>query len=257
MGKILKIINHEIKGIDEKENTVEVVVSTETKDADGDILLKTCFSKHIARYKANPVLLNSHNYRDVENVIGKAISIKATDNGLVAKFKYFIGQGNSAADWAFQLAKNGIAAFSVGFDSKKAEFIREKRGDGLEIVTGRKFIEVELLEISQVTVPSNRDAVLQSRNHKSAELKLLNKINEAFESKKIEQQEDVEIEQKKQAEQKNITSIWEEILFGQDSGIKEIPKSKKPQNNNISSDDVIDVKINSSEIERLTKETLK
>lgn len=261
MSKIFKIIEAEVKNINDEEKTIDVIVSTENKDSDGDIILRTAFSKHMQRYKTNPILLNSHNYRDVENIIGKALNLKSTEKGLLAKFKYFVGQGNSAADWAFQLAKNGIAAFSIGFSAKKWEYIEEKTPDGYKRVTGRKFTEIELLEISQVTVPANKDAVLQSRNHKSMEIKLLDKLNKAFEDKTIEEQEEQPEPENKNIEaeqtEKNTTSIYEEILLGQDSGTKEVPKSKKPQSKDTSSTNRVEFKINSSDVEQITKEILK
>ena len=260
MSKIVKIIEAEIKNINDEAKTLEVVVSTESRDSDGDIILRTAFSKHIKRYKSNPVLLNSHNYRDVENIIGKALNLKSTEKGLVAKFEYFVGQGNSAADWAFQLAKNGIAAFSIGFAPVEYEFIEEKTPDGYKRVTGRKYKQIELLEISQVTVPANRDAVLQSRSQKSMEIKLLDKVNKAFEDKTIEEVEETEEPQNEDTqkeETKQISPVYEEILLGQDSGTKEVPKSKKPQSKYIPSTNSIDIKIDSSEVEQLTKEILK
>lgn len=260
MSKILKIANVEIKNVDKEKHTVEVIVSTENKDSDGDIILATAFKKNMKRYNSNPVLLNSHNYRDIENIIGKALSLKPSEKGLKAVFEYFVGKGNTAADWAFKLAESGIAAFSIGFIGKDYEWIREKREDGTEFITGRKFKEVELLEISQVTVPANKDAVLEARSHKNAELKLLEAVEKAFESKTLEETELLNNEENPESkinktepdDKKSMTSIYEQELLG-DSVNKttEHPQSEEPQ------EQKPEIKVDVSEIEKITQETLK
>lgn len=264
MSKIFKIANVEIKNVDKEKHTVEVIVSTENKDSDGDIILATAFNKNMKRYKSNPVLLNSHNYRDVQNIIGKALNLKSSEKGLKAVFEYLVGKGNPAADWAFKLAESGIAAFSIGFIGKDYEWIREKREDGTEFITGRKFKEVELLEISQVTVPANKDAVLEARNHKNAELKLLEAVEKAFVLKTLEETEllDTEESQEEKPEEKinkpetedkkSMTSIYEtELLGDSDNKSTEHPQSEETQ------EQKPEIKVDVSEIEKLTQETLK
>lgn len=262
--KFLKIVQGEIKSIDEVNKTVEVIVSTESKDSDGDIILCTAFSKNMKRYKSNPILLNSHNYRDVECILGKAINIKSTDKGLLVKFQYFVGQGNSAADWAFQLAKNGIAAFSIGFASLDFEWIKEKTSDGCDHITGRKFKEIELLEISQVTVPANKDAVLQSRSLKSTEIELLNKIDKAFTNKEIEEIKNLNSEENSDNTQINKTkenintqtSIYEEVLLGGEES-EQSSTDQEPKNNKPSEKKGHCIKVNSLDIKKITEETLR
>lgn len=260
MSKILKIAKVEIKNVDKEKHTVEVIVSTENKDSDGDIILATAFNKNMKRYKSNPVLLNSHNYRDVQNIIGKALSLKPSEKGLRAVFQYLVGQGNAAADWAFKLAESGIAAFSIGFIGLDYEYIREKDGEGREYISGRKFKEVELLEISQVTVPANKDAVLEARMHRNAELKLLEAVEKAFNAKTLEETELLNNEEnpeqkinKPDTENKgSMTSIYETELLG-DSVEKttEHPQSEETQ------EQKPEIKVNVSEIEKITQETLK
>lgn len=162
MTKLFKTYFAEIKGIDDKNMTVDVVVSTKTKDRDGDIIEPEAFKKSLKIYKTNPVLLSSHSHHDLTKVIGKAESIKVTDKGLEAKFKYFADQGNAEADWAFKLAQNGIAAFSVGFIGKQWDDLENKDKEGRLVYGGRRFTEVELLEVSQVTIPSNPDATIRN-----------------------------------------------------------------------------------------------
>jgi HK97 family phage prohead protease len=155
--KILKTYKAQVKSINTDDFTVDVVVSTASVDRDRDKIQPEAFRKRLKNYKDHPVLLSSHQYGDLRKQIGEASNIKITDQGLEAKFKYYVGEGNPEADWAWVLAQKGIAGFSIGFlpfayDEKDFE------KDGFS----REFTDVELVEISQVLVPSNRDAV-QSR----------------------------------------------------------------------------------------------
>ena len=165
--KIAKVFRAEIKAIDEKEHTVTAVVSTDAVDRDGEIVTPEAIGKRVAQYLEHPVLLSSHRHDDLMKQIGMAEDVKVGEKSVVAKFKYFVGQGNAEADWAFKLAQNGIAAYSIGFMAHKWE---DKSGDdGI----WRVYRDVELVEISQVLVPSNRDALsarLASTDHVEKEL---------------------------------------------------------------------------------------
>ena len=165
--KIIKFYKTEIKTVDSDSMTVEAVVSTKNVDRDGDIVTPKAFEKRLKTYKQHPVLLSSHNYGDLLKQIGEAVKVKVTDSGLEATFKYYAGMGNAEADWAWVLAQKGIASFSIGFIGHEFDYIRQKDGEA-EMITGRKFTDVELLEISQVVVPSNRQALQMSVD--SAEL---------------------------------------------------------------------------------------
>lgn len=167
MEKKTKVFIGKIKSVDEEKKTVEVIVSDGTIDRYGEVILPEAFSKRLGSYKkGNPVLLSSHNYGKLTNIIGKATNIKVTDEGLLAKFLYFAGDGNEEADWAWKLAsKYKMAAFSVGFmpwEGKSGDW--EKDADAIK--AGKKpnyvFTDVELLEVSQVCVPANPSAVMKS-----------------------------------------------------------------------------------------------
>jgi len=160
--KVIKIMRAEVKDIDKEKFTLTAVISNKKVDRDGDVVLPESFSKRLKTYKEHPVLLSSHNYNDLRKQIGKAVSVQVDDNEVVAKFEYFVGQGNDEADWAWVLAQKGIAAYSIGFMGHEFEWMKEKDAEGNERVTGRKFIDIELLEISQVLVPSNRGALQSS-----------------------------------------------------------------------------------------------
>jgi HK97 family phage prohead protease len=159
VDKIFKLFRGEIKGVDEASYTLEAVVSTKKTDRDGDVILPEAFKNRLKTYKQHPVLLSSHNYWALTSQIGKAEAITIEDDSVTVRFKYFVGEGNPEADWAWVLGKKGIASFSIGFLTHAFEWIEEKQEDGSMRTVGRKFTDIELLEISQVLVPSNRGAL--------------------------------------------------------------------------------------------------
>jgi HK97 family phage prohead protease len=158
--KILKFYRAEIKGVDEENFSVDAIVSTKKPDRSGDIVEPEAFRKRKKTYMEHPALVSSHDYGDLRKIIGECVSLKINDDDVTAKFKYYVGKGNPEADWAWELARTGNAAYSIGFISHEAEEIKDKD----DRWTGRKFTEIELLEISQVVVPANAGALQLMRN---------------------------------------------------------------------------------------------
>lgn len=181
MDKVFKVYKGIVKSINEKDFTVDVIVSTSDVDRDREKILVEAFKKRLKYYKDHPVLLSSHRYDDLRKQIGQANSIKITDEGLEAKFEYYVNSGNPEADWAWVLAQKGIAGFSIGF-IPFAYVDKDLEKDGFN----REYTDVELVEISQVLVPSNRNAVQQRRdivkNLNEVEAELLDVAIKSFES---------------------------------------------------------------------------
>lgn len=171
--KIVKIFDTVIKDVNVETKTVTAVVSTNKEDRHGDVVTPESFKKRMKLYKDHPVLLSSHNYGKLTNQIGEAKKVTITESGLEMQFEYYINAGNPEADWAWVLAQKKIAAFSIGFMGHQFEWIREKdKETGNEYVTGRKFTDVELLEVSQVLIPANRQAIQERSAIHAEESKL-------------------------------------------------------------------------------------
>lgn len=153
MSHITKFIRPELKVLDPKEGVISAIVSTEAIDRDGDIIRQANWD--LGHFKSHPILLSSHNYRGLRNQIGEWTKMDIEGTELVGTAKYYIGEGNEEADWGFNLAQKGRAAFSVGFVPDM--------GAAKELTIGGKasfeFRGQELLEVSQVTVPSNPQAL--------------------------------------------------------------------------------------------------
>lgn len=168
---IHKVFRGEIRGVDEKNNTVTALVSGEKLDRYREVILASAWSKDLANFKAHNVMVSSHRYSDLRAQIGEVPSTKSANEGLEAKLKYYAGEGNPEADWAWQLALKGKAAYSVGFISHKEVFkgddgyddlvagLREREALGKKDEPRRIFTEVELLEISHVLVPAYPEAL--------------------------------------------------------------------------------------------------
>lgn len=191
MEKILKWFKGEIKGVNEETKTLQAVISTVSEDRDGDVVLPASFRHSLGEYMKHPVLLADHNYYDLRKQIGKAKAVQINPTDVVAEFEYFVGKGNPEADWAWELAKQGLASFSIGFMGLEYEDIYKSGEDGRQYFAGRKFTKIELMEVSQVLIPSNRGALQASadlmemacKSVKEGSLKMPEVVKEVAEKK--------------------------------------------------------------------------
>lgn len=156
---VYKTCRAEIRGVDSETGVIDMMipVSTASEDRDGEIIELGAWKKTLKPFKKRPILVASHDYGDLRSQIGEFVKLEVGADGFLASPKYYIGQGNEQADWAFKLAGWKVAAFSVGFkpldwENDEIEIDGHKR-------TRRRYTNVELYEISQVVVPSNRDAI--------------------------------------------------------------------------------------------------
>lgn len=142
----------ETKDIDRQNHTVTVMVSAERVDRDKEVILLDAWKNRLDVFKAHPIILANHESWDIRNQIGKATDVYIVEGlGLFAKMEYFVNAGNELADWAWYLVEKGLGSWSVGFMPHGRQ---EGSGDVRQIYT-----DVELYEISQVLVPSLREAI--------------------------------------------------------------------------------------------------
>jgi len=161
MGQLIRktFVAKSLGDPDLESKTIELSVSTNRKDRHGEVILHEAWEGGLDDFmNQNGPLLSQHNYwGSLRNHIGKTESIRIDkDLGLVPKFKYFIGDGapeNEEVSWAWYLVTQKSGAFSVGFMD-----LEYKLGDGKNepFVT---YTKASLLEISQVLVGANPDAV--------------------------------------------------------------------------------------------------
>jgi HK97 family phage prohead protease/HK97 family phage major capsid protein len=126
--------------------TITGLASTNDEDRSGDIIASDAWNKKeaLANYLKNPIILAFH---DMARPIGKTVEHKIQDNGLVITAKI-----SKAAGDIIDLIKEGIlSAFSVGFMIKDADFDPKS---GIFMIK-----ELELFEVSVVSVPANQNAL--------------------------------------------------------------------------------------------------
>jgi len=137
----------EVKGVDADKATLDAIFSTANEDRHGDVVQQNWDLKH---FKKNPVILNSHNYSDATEVVGRADKVKLVDGKLEGKITFAVNE-NPKAKVIFDLyAGKFLNAFSVGF-------IPKEWSDKGEI------LKSELLEVSAVAVPANAMALAKSK----------------------------------------------------------------------------------------------
>jgi len=168
----------ERKGFDRKERTVTAWASQAIIDRDRELILASAWRKPgaTAAFEKHPVLLVAHAYHSLP--IGKVIKLEKPDMGLKFTAKF---ASTAAAVEAFDLIVEleGIAAFSVGFIPRDWNDVLAKdlKAAGFDIGTIpetekiRTYTDVELLEISLVSIPANPAATAIGAAYRSGKVK--------------------------------------------------------------------------------------
>ncbi len=127
--------------------TIRGFANTTTKDRAGDIIPRSAWEGKDAlpNYEKNPIILAFH---DHSRPIGKMTGYSITDEGLEIEAEI----SKSAPEYGL-IADGVLKSFSVGFRLLDAEYKSEM--DAFIIK------ELELLEISVVSVPCNQDSTFE------------------------------------------------------------------------------------------------
>lgn len=163
----------EIKTIDKDKYTLTMVASTQDVDRHGDVVIQSGWD--LRQFKKNPVILNSHNYGDVTEVIARATRSEIVGSGKSAKLEQdweFAVKENPKAKIAFDLYAGGfLSASSVGFIPTKFKQNKDGSTDYYTIE------EAELLEVSAVSVPANARALAKAKGIDVDVLEVNNETN--------------------------------------------------------------------------------
>lgn len=145
----------EMKTIDKEAGTLEAIFSTQDVDRHGDTIIQEGW--YLKAFKKNPVIINSHNYHDAAEVIGKAANVKVEKKKLQGKITFAINE-NPKAKIIFDLYAGGfLNAFSVGMIIDKFAENKDGSTDWWTIE------EATLLEVSAVSVPANARALAKKK----------------------------------------------------------------------------------------------
>lgn len=142
-------------GDSDESIVIEGYANCTTTDRQGDVIPATAWEGALTNFLKNPIMLAYHNY---SMPIGKMVDHKIDQAGLWIKANI-----SSAAGDVYKLIKAGVlTAFSVGFIVKDAKY-----DSALDLFIIK---ELELLEISVVSVPANQDSIFSlAKSFDSAE----------------------------------------------------------------------------------------
>jgi len=151
-----------VRGLDEENRTAEFVASTEAPVETwmGPEVLRMS-GVRLSRYQANPVVLDTHMAHDsIARILGSA-SVEVVGRQLRCKITYSTTEEGERA-WTL-VCEGHLRAVSVGYEPKKVLEIKagEADGEGESRIQGPAIVvpEWELLEISNVPIPADQDAL--------------------------------------------------------------------------------------------------
>ena len=125
--------------------------NTTVKDRAGDVVTAQAWAKGVDNYRKNPVLLYQHKH---DCPIGRVENIIVDKKGIHVEAS--VSEAAEKTHGVQTLIKDGaLKSFSVGFRVKDGKYNRED--DSMTIT------DVELLEISVVSVPCNQDSLFSIR----------------------------------------------------------------------------------------------
>lgn len=139
---------------DDKKNDdffIEGFASTENIDRVNEVVLASAFKKSLKQFMKNPVLLLHHGF-DVEgrSPVGKIVEAEIIE-GKGLKIKAFISKTEEKL--RTKIEEGLFKAFSFGFR------ILDSVADKVRGINISKITNLELLEISVVSIPANRQAL--------------------------------------------------------------------------------------------------
>ena len=139
----------EAKSINKKSKALKIAgyANTTAKDRSGDVITAHAWAKGVENFRRNPVLLYQHKH---DCPIGKVNAIKVDKKGIFVEAS--VSEAAEKTQGVQTLIKDGaLKSFSVGFRVKDGNYDRE---DDTMTIT-----DVELLEVSVVSVPCNQDSL--------------------------------------------------------------------------------------------------
>ncbi len=139
----------EAKSFNKKTKSIKIAgyANTTAKDRAGDVITAQAWAKGVDNFRRNPVLLYQHKH---DCPIGKVSKIQVDKKGIFVEAS--VSEAAEKTHGVQTLIKDGaLKSFSVGFKVKDGNYDRD---DDTMTIT-----DVELLEISVVSVPCNQDSL--------------------------------------------------------------------------------------------------
>ncbi|WP_460813832.1 HK97 family phage prohead protease [Luteimonas pelagia] len=141
----------ELKRAVVEQGTFKGLASTWQRDRHGDVIERGAFAKSLAEWTARGARVPILWQHDQAEPIGALRTAAETDEGLEVEGELVLALSN--AKRAHALAKSGALGMSIGFTVPEG---------GTETRSGVRFIrEIDLAEVSLVSVPANPGAVVR------------------------------------------------------------------------------------------------
>jgi len=171
-----------VKEVDaENPNLVHTTISTDEIDRYDEVVEPAAIKESLPAFIANPVVLGCHQPRLANGeppVIGNVLpeSVRIGEHQIDADILF--DDDELGSKYARKYRKKVMRAFSIGFKPLKGEY--------RDISSKRTWIwtEIELLEVSAVAVPANRNALARAKGYYDPDfdlgLKDMDKYGEAY-----------------------------------------------------------------------------
>lgn len=132
---------------------IRVTAASGKADRVGDIIKIDGID--LTNFSANPVVLWAHDHDGLP--VARAVESGVVNGRLVMTFQFATAEEYAFADTVYKLIIGGfINAVSIGARIKSATWIKDEDGN----IIGRKFTELELLEVSIVPIPADSKALI-------------------------------------------------------------------------------------------------
>jgi HK97 family phage prohead protease len=151
-----------VKSIDTAKRQIEAIVSDASLDRYDEILLPEAFRETLGLYLQNPVVISSHQHRletGHSSVVGQVVRAWIDEAGLHVVIQF--AETELGNEFWYLYSNKYQRAFSVGFILLEAR-TENRNNKNIQVLT-----KVELLEISCVAVPANRNALSKSKQRKA------------------------------------------------------------------------------------------
>ncbi len=154
MKLVHKVMDFTLREVDESRRSFWAVASTGEVDRQGDLVEPSGW--HLENFLKNPVIPWAHDYS--RPPVARALEVKVEEGRLLFLAQFAPAEDYAFADTVFRLYRGGfLRAFSVGFLALESELLQTRQKGRL--VTGTRYLEQELYEISCVTLPANPEAL--------------------------------------------------------------------------------------------------
>ncbi len=152
----------QVREVDVQHRSVTALVSTPNVDRYEEIVQPQAFAKWLDVFMENPVFIAGHTYTGWSGeptVIGHWTEMRVTEQGLVGTCVF---AQTPLAEQYWQLYRDGhMKAFSVGWLTHEWKIEEFEVSPGIKKKI-RVFTEVELIEVSAVAIPANRESLVRA-----------------------------------------------------------------------------------------------